>query len=256
MQKTWFFSAVIFMCCATGAVAADSFTLTGVTPGGANMGGVFTSPYVATISGVGSGINVICDDYADEVYLNETWNVVATNLSSLSTTGSGDGTLRWDPGNSAATQVSDYVTVAILGAELLSINSNTQQAEDLSFAIWDVFYPTASAGLGDASNIASDLSAAQNMASADLKAAGNNIAAALSLDNISNVTIYTANPDSGGAVTSCTSGSTCGAPQEFVTVSMAEPSLPALLGVDFLGVGGLILFVRRRRVNSSNLTRS
>jgi len=245
MQKRWFWGAIIFMCCATGAFA-DNFTLTGVTPSGANMGGVYTSPYVATINGQ-TGINVICDDYADEVEIGESWAVLKTNLSGLSTASSpnsADTFLKWDTSGTGAAQVQDYMTVAILGAELVSISSSTQQAEDLSFAIWDVFTPTASNGLADATAIATDVSTARALAATDLSHSSS-IAQALSLDNISNVTIYTATPDNGGAVTTCPSAP-CGGPQEFVRISMAEPPSPALLGLDLLAVAGLVLFARRR----------
>jgi hypothetical protein len=255
MQKPWFWAAVILMCCATGVFADDSFTLTGVTPGGANQGGVYTSPYQATISGVGSGINVICDDFADEVYFNEQWTVLVTNMASLSVA-SLDSSLRWAgaQGLTATQQVTDYLTVAFLAAELLSINSDTQEAEDLSFAIWDVFVPSASSGLADSSIIQGYLTAAANQAQTDVTD-GYSVAKSLSLDNISNATIYTADPDSGAAVNQSTC-SGCGTPQEFITVSMAEPSSPGLLGLDLLGVAGLVLFARRRSAGSANLSRS
>ena len=249
MQKRWFWGAIIFMCCATGAFA-DNFTLTGVTPSGASMGGVYTSPYVATIATTSStqtGVNVICDDFADEVEIGESWNVLTTDFSALSTATSPDLSLKWDTTGTIAKQVQDYMTVAILGAQLLSISSSTTEAEDLSFAIWDVFTPGASDGLADATAIGTDVTNARTLALTDLSHSSS-IAQALSLDNISNVTIYTATPDSAGAVTGCPSGSSasCGPPQEFVKISMAEPPSPALLGLDLLAVAGLFLFVRRR----------
>ena len=249
MQKSLLWGAVVLMCCATGAFA-NVFTLTGVTPSGANMGGVYTSPYVATISGVGSGINVICDDYQDEVWLNESWNVTATNLTQLPLLGSSSPVL-WDTSAPAIQRVTDYLTAAILAEELLSINSSTQQAEDLSFAIWDVFTPGASTGLADASLINADLTAAEAQAALDITNAGGNLATALS--PFSNVTIYTADPKSGAAVISCPNGAgNCTAPQEFISVSMAEPASPALLGFDLLGVGALVFCVRRRRVTAQS----
>jgi hypothetical protein len=259
-EKACFLGAVIFMCCASGAFADDSFTLTGVTPSGNNMGGVYTSPYVATITNVGSGINVVCDDYFDEVNFGETWQVAVTNLATLSTTGSGDANLRFNASDSAYAlnahaQDLGYLTVSILEAQLLSIDSSTEQAADLSFAIWDVFDPGASNGLADATTIANEESAAASLAASYLTQAGT-VAGALALDNIANVTIFTADPDSGGAVTTCTLSPSCGTPQEFVTVSMAEPSSPSLLGLDLLGVVGLVFFARRRLAGSLGSTRS
>jgi hypothetical protein len=248
MQKRWFWGAIIFMCCATGAFAeTDSFTLTGVTQSGNNMGGVYTSPYVATINNTQSGVSVICDDFADDVEVGESWTVLSTNLSGLSqstSANSADTFLKWDTSSTAAAQVQDYMTVAILSAQLLSIDSSTTEAADLSFAIWDVFTPSASTGLADSATITGYLQAAEKLAAINLSHSSS-IAQALSLDNISNVTIYTATPDDGGAVTTCPSAP-CGGPQEFIRISMAEPPSPALLGLDLLAVAGLVLFVRRR----------
>jgi len=232
------------------ALADDSLTLTGANPGLVSMGGVYTSPYVGTITGVGSGINIICDDFTDEVYLGETWNVIPTNFAQMSTTGTANQSVLWDTGATALTQAQGYLTVAILASQLLSINSSSTQAEDLSFAIWDVFNPGSSTGLGDSNNINNLLLAAQSTATTDLSTAGQSIQSALSAVNISNMTIYTADPKGtvngvSPAVTSCPAG-TCGQPQEFVTVSMPEPSSWGLLTVDLAAVLGIVLFFRRR----------
>jgi hypothetical protein len=253
MQKPWFWGAVIFMCCAPGAFA-DVFTLTGVTPS-AQMGGVYTSPYIASIqtgSTTQTGVNVICDDFSHEVWIGESWTVTATALSQLPLLGSSSPVL-WDTSATAPKQVTDYLTAAILAEELLSFNPSSQQAEDLSFAMWDVFTPGASNGLADNALITGAggyLPTAQALAAADIANAGGNLEAALS--PFSNVTIYTANPKSGGAVIACPSGVTCNAPQEFITVTMAEPPSPALLGLDLLAVAGLIFIPRRRFAGSVN----
>jgi len=258
-KRLWIWGIAILLCGATGAFA-DTFTLTGVAPGMPSLGGVYTSPYTATISGQ-TGIQVICDDFNDEVFFNESWTVTATSITQLPLLGASSPVL-WDTGSGSipgtpANQVTDYVTAAILSAELLSISPSTQEAEDLSYAIWDVFTPGASSGLSATdqnliTGVGGYLPTAQALAVADLKAAGGNIAAALQLDNITNVTIYTANPKTGGAVTYCPPGDTCGAPQEFLVVSMAEPPSPALLAIDLLAVLGLVLFVRRRLVRAAN----
>ena len=256
LQKQAVLSAIVLLAFAGGLFAQTSFTLTGVTTS-AQMGGVYTSPYFATIQTAGNtqtGVDVICDDFTDEVWINESWSVVATSLASLPDLGTNSPVL-WDTGLSqGAQQVEDYMTAAILSAQLLSINNpSTQQAEDLSFAIWDVFDPGASSGLSAAdqaniTGVGGYLPTAQALAASDLAAAGN-IAAALALDNIANVTIYTASPKSGGAVTYCPNGpGGCSAPQEFLVINMAEPPSPALLAVDLLAVLGLVLFVRRRMV--------
>jgi len=258
IKKQALLSAIALLVLAGGlyATPTTTFTLTGVTTTG-QMGGVYTSPYFATIqtgSNTQTGVDVICDDFTDEVWINESWTVVATSLASLPALGANSPVL-WDTGATAQQQIQDYMTAAILSAELLAINNpSTQQAEDLSFAIWDVFDPGASSGLsaGDQANITGAggyLPTAEALAASDLAAAHGNIAAALALDNIANVEIYTANPKSGGAVTYCPNGpGGCSAPQEFLVINMAEPPSPALLAVDLLAVLGLVLFVRRRMV--------
>src|SRR5271157_1113492 len=71
------------------AAAQDTFTITGANPNGFSNGGVYVSPYTATItnpntnSTVLSG-EVICDDYTDEVSLGESWTVTSSPASSVS----------------------------------------------------------------------------------------------------------------------------------------------------------------------------
>ena len=251
VPKSLFVAILGLICFTTGAFATQSFTLTGAGPD--NLGGVYTSPYLATIQGVGSNIAVFCDDFIDDVYIGETWQVNANKLSDLPLSDP-NSPLMWDTVNTTAgktKQVTDYITAALLATQLLNLQSSSTALvrEEISWAIWDVFDPTAplySATYlpGYATDIANYLSAAQAHANAIVSGAPT-LSAAVS--SFSNVTIYTPAPKDSTSVGSCPAGARCGLPQEFISVSMAEPSSPLLLGIDFLAIGGLVLAVRRRK---------
>ena len=250
VPKPLFVAILGLLCFTTGAFATQSFTLTGAGP--ANLGGVYTSPYLATIQGVGSNIAVFCDDFLDDVYIGETWQVNANKLSDLPLSDP-NSPLMWDTVNTTAgktKQVTDYITAALLATQLLNLgNPQSLEAEEISWAIWDVFDPTAPLYSATylpayATAIADYLTAAQIRANAIVSGAPT-LSAAVS--SFSNVTIYTPSPKDSTSVGSCPAGIRCGLPQEFISVSMAEPSSPLLLGIDFLAIGGLVLAVRRRK---------
>lgn len=248
MPKRLYLVAGMLFCCTTSALAGITFTLTSAGP--ANLGGVYTSPYTATISGVSSvPIPVICDDFTDDVWVGESWSVTQTSLAQLPLLGTSSPVL-WDTTASATKQVTDYITAAILAEQLVTVNSTSTQAQELSYAIWDVFVPTASSGLSttikDAVN--TYLTTAQSQASALI---GGSATLADATANFANVMIYTADPKSGGAVITCPAGKTCGAPQEFLVVSMAEPGSVALLVVDLLAAISLVCFFRNRKQRAS-----
>ena len=59
-------------------------TLTGVGKGYV-MGGVYMSPYVATIDGVST--YVICDDFTTDVWIDDTWEANQYSLSEVTPSG-------------------------------------------------------------------------------------------------------------------------------------------------------------------------
>lgn len=224
-----------------------TFNLTSVGSG-ANLGGVYTSPYGGNING-GPTIPVICDDFADDSYVPETWTAYVNSLSDI-LTGSASN-LKWAAGwngtGSAATptfslsQADAYATAAILAIDILTSTGLTQ--EEYSYAMWELFDPTTAAAalpVADQSTVAGFIQTAVS------EATGGNLSAYL---NGATVTIY-----------SYDTGAMCGAqlnqpcahipPQEFVSVSMAEPPSPTMLGFDLLAVGGLIFISRRRSTRS------
>ena len=89
------------------AALADQLTLT--SAGSTVVGDVLVDPYIATINGV-AGQKVICDDFADDTYLQETWTANVSDLAQLSNTSN----LRFNVG------LTDYEEAAWLAEQLLA----------------------------------------------------------------------------------------------------------------------------------------
>jgi hypothetical protein len=131
--------AVLFLA-PTALADTASMLLTGAGNNGL-LGGVDVGPYTIEINGVST--SVVCDDYDDESYINETWTANVTTLDSL-------GGTKWvDLGNSTNL----YQDAAWLSLQLLSAGPG--QAGDIQFAIWTLFDPNALNQLsaGDQANV-------------------------------------------------------------------------------------------------------
>lgn len=206
-----------------------TLNLTGVS--GGVLGGVYTSPYEGNING-GATIPIICDDFADESYLPETWTAYDTNLSSLSPSTT-DSYLKWGADVNTSLnlgQAQEYAVAAYLITELLTPNTGLNN-NDLSFAIWGLFDQQAFSSIGG-----SDLTNAQSyLAQA--------ISANPSASSYTNVNIYSYVPGSG--VTNC--GGCNPPPQEFITVAMPEASSLTLSCTYLLGAMIIGLFFYRRQ---------
>ncbi|MGD0669393.1 MAG: hypothetical protein ABSB23_17680 [Bryobacteraceae bacterium] len=215
---------LVILCFAPVALAQDTFTITGANPDNYSMGGVYVSPYQATIQNGGQTIYsglVICDDFTDEVTVPETWTVDSSTVDS-----GGSGLF-------GSTSSADYNAVAWLADELLTGGTYNDQivASELSFAIWTIFDPGAInyvTGIGA-------LSAATVQA-----AVQGDIATALGEGTYTGPTVTVWTP------TSWSSNVT--RPQEFLTVATPEASLAATLAVSLLSFAGLVFLMRRRLV--------
>jgi hypothetical protein len=115
---------------------ADSFVLTGVN--GQNLGGVYTSPYYATVNGV-TGIPVVCDDFFHEDSIGQSWTVNVSTIYNPSTA-------RWYQGD--PNQVLYYEQGAWLFTQLFQNLNNATQAENISYAIWANFSPGTTSASG------------------------------------------------------------------------------------------------------------
>lgn len=191
----------------------DGLTLQ--NPGNNIMGGVYVGPYnfTGTINGQSGTFQLVCDDFADEVYGGESWNVTRATLPSLS--------------NVQFTGSTQYQEVAWLTQEMFQNLGSPQTVGDIQWAIWDIFDPNASStdpygtlNATDQKNVANWLSWADSQ---------------YANGNYSNVMFYT--PIVG------TQPSGEGRPQEYVGLTTTpEPAAFLLAG---LGLPLAIIFGRR-----------
>jgi hypothetical protein len=222
------------MISASSAFAQVTMQLTAPPPG-PSLDGVYISPYTATIDGVST--SVICDDFSADISPSTPpWTANVTKLSSIQGETSADTVLKFDP-TSAAQQQSDYTVAAILATEIFAAQTSGDALAqgELSFALWSVFESSAvSSYLTSVSPIFSDSLTTLAAATSYLNAAKALAApiGSLTPGSYSNVTVYTPTPLS--------------ASQEFITVSMPEPSSPELLVLYLTGVAGLVFVVKRR----------
>jgi hypothetical protein len=125
-------------------VDAHAATLT-LTNAGTNIsGGVYIGPYTATIDG--KSFQVICDDFASETYLYESWNASTSMLTDYS--GKFASKTPTVAGMTLTSQ-QGYDMAGWLAQQLFDNASNFSTAADIQFALWSVFsnqVPTLSSG--------------------------------------------------------------------------------------------------------------
>jgi hypothetical protein len=199
----FFLAAVMAVVLTSPAALADGATTTVILTAvsGGSQGGVYTSPYFATVGGV-KGTPIVCDDYNHDVYLGEKWTAYVYNFSDLSQA-------RFQGANASAT-LHMYDEAAYLINEL---GSNPSASGDISFAIWAIFSP--------------------NVLSTPGFLHGN---AQWWLTQAQNQTYYSGEYSNFLVLTPLDTGS--GSPQEYL-VSTPEPASLLLLGTGVLALGFL-----------------
>jgi hypothetical protein len=123
-------SATLLLFVATGAADPITLTLTGVGDS-VTLGDVYVDPYTATV-GTANNIAIICDDWSNNTYFNESWQANAIPLSLAGN--ASDGTPLF--GNNQAL----YNEVAWLADQLRANSTNPTKQTELSFAIWQLTY--------------------------------------------------------------------------------------------------------------------
>src|SRR5271165_2258763 len=91
----------------SGIAGAANMKLTGA--GNNVLDGVFIGPYTVTIDG--KPTLVICDDFADDTYMNETWGANMSTVSNL-------GNVKWKTPPSGYTEQQAYNEAAYLSEQL------------------------------------------------------------------------------------------------------------------------------------------
>ena len=213
--------------------ADTAMTLTS-TGAGNVLDGVYTSPYTGTVGGV-ANTPVICDDFADDSYVGESWSATVSSVASLA------GNVKWGSETNAQ---QNYEIAAWLAEDLLA-TSNKTATEDISFAIWLSLDPAVASYLTSTYPDPGTLAAAQGwIATAQNAITTRDLTAA----DFANVLVYT--PVAGTATVNCNSGR-CAAssPQEFLVVRTPEPGSLVLL---LCGLIALVAVASRRRAATSS----
>ena len=199
------------MASATGrAGSLYNVQLTGV--GSTSAGGVYTGVYSLTENG--NPLLAFCDDFDTHTYVGESWWANRYTLADLSE-------LKFNnsdaPGALSSNILLDYDAIIYLGGLLSNTpESDAQQINDLSFAIWGIFSPDARA------NGAYDAAAANYDTTA--------LAVNYAPGQYSDWVIWTPDPASSS--------------QEFLSPPTPEPGALILMGSGLLG---LAFFVRRSK---------
>jgi len=239
------------------AALADEvqMTLTGMYNWNNVMGGVYDSPYEATITDGTQSTQalVICDDFATDISVGDTWSAYQNSLSSVGTDSTTGGPQKFtigyssQPYNTTPDTITvgsstitlnieqEYTAAALLAEELVNnLNvptaSNSILVGEYSYAIWTIFEPGAINGYEGQLTNSTYQGVINGLRTTALTEAYDG---ATPYDTVS---IYTPNPTS--------------ASQEFLVVNTPEASSLANLAVDLLLLAGAVFVVRRRRLTS------
>jgi hypothetical protein len=127
------FAVMVMLFAAPGAFGQANLYLNDA--GNNVMDGVYVGPYNATINGV-SGQQIICDDFADDTNVGESWTASVTTLSNLAGTkwGSSSPSSSWG----SYSTLQGYEAMLALSSQMLG-NKNAMQVGYLAYAVWSIF---------------------------------------------------------------------------------------------------------------------
>ena len=239
IRKYWHLTAVAVLCFAAGAFAQVHLALQPTVTSNPSLAGVYVGAYPVTINGVPAA--AVCDDFAHEIYLNESWQANVNTFSSLSSTTATNFPDVFFTGTSTTSQLQLYEEAAWLTGQLLN-PANAAYAGNLSYAIWQVFDSGSFSWLENhtiSNNLSTPYSAAWWLSQAQQSYGSG---------NYSNFAILT--PINGTA--RCGSGPCPSAPPQEFLVRTPESPAAVLLGVDLLALVGFIVVFRRRMVRAAN----
>jgi len=148
--------AAVLLFASASFAQTTTMTLTGVGNGAIVWGsqfGVYVDPYTATVGGV-PGTSVVCDDWSNDSYLNESWtaNVISvTSLNNGTNTaspmfGALSAAQNPTPNPVSLTQAQLYDEVAWLASNLMANPTNYNNQVATSFALWELTYSAAGSG--------------------------------------------------------------------------------------------------------------
>ena len=247
IRKYGHLSAVALLCFAAGAFAQVPVALQSSVTSNPSLAGVYVGAYPLTINGTST--RAVCDDFADHIYLNESWQANVYTFSQLNTTTNtlSDFTVAnlgttgvFFGGNGSVSQLQLYEEAAWLTVQLLN-PANAAYAGNLSYAIWDIFDSGAFTRLANR-GVLNDGS--QGTAAWWLSQAQQSYGSG----NYSNFAILT--PINGTAW--CGSGPCPSVPPQEFLVRTPESPAAVLLGADLLALVGFIVVFRRRMVRAAN----
>src|SRR5581483_6138702 len=140
VRRFWPAVLLLVSCLAPSTFAQVNVDVT--SAGGFGYDGVYISPYYATI-GTATNQTIICDDFADETYLNTSWQGTISQFSNLTSSLGSTVWGSWElsQGKSASSIVQLYDEAAWLTEALLAQPKNSLNQAYYSFAEWAVFDP-------------------------------------------------------------------------------------------------------------------
>jgi hypothetical protein len=145
LRASGWFALAAFLCFVPLAIGQNTTTLTLVNGGSYAMDGIYVGPYNATENN--QPVQIICDDFKDEVSPGQSWTARITSLSSLTNSTTG---LVWSGataggallGGTTYSLVQGYYAMAYLDSESLGLArnpSNATQIGYLAYAVWSIF---------------------------------------------------------------------------------------------------------------------